>query len=142
MQQLRVAERNLRPGAVAEHEVEFRESEDERIALVDQRDVDVVAQGSREPRGGLEAGEARAEDDDSPRHARHCSSAGTSARYGAPGDREVNSRGALRTVRGREPGAGTLLPRLRRVAGGGGSSAGAQARVGPLRGPGRVHGNG
>ena len=47
-----------------EHDVELREAEDERVALVDQRDVDLVAEGVRQRRGELEPAEAGAEDDD------------------------------------------------------------------------------
>ena len=47
-----------------EHHVELREAEDERVALVDQRHVDLVAERLRERGGELEPAEARAEDED------------------------------------------------------------------------------
>jgi hypothetical protein len=47
----------------SEHHVEFREAEDERVAFVDEDDVDVVAECIREDCRQLEAPEAGAEDD-------------------------------------------------------------------------------
>jgi hypothetical protein len=49
---------------VVEHQIELGEAEDERVALVDQGDVDVFAESLREHGGQLEAAEAGAEDDD------------------------------------------------------------------------------
>ena len=47
----------------SEHHVELREAEDERVALVDEHDVDGVAEGIRKNRRQLEAAESRAEHD-------------------------------------------------------------------------------
>ena len=53
----------------SEHHVELREAEDERVALVDEHDVDSVAERIGKNRRQLEAAEPRAEHD----HARlHC----------------------------------------------------------------------
>ena len=46
-----------------EHHIELRVAEDERVALVDQRDLEVLVR-LREERRELEAAEARAEDQD------------------------------------------------------------------------------
>src|SRR4029079_6606633 len=53
---------------LSEHHVELREAEDEYVALVDQRDLDVVAERFGETRGQLEAAEAGAEDDHTGAH--------------------------------------------------------------------------
>ena len=51
-----------------EHHVELREAEDERVALVDQRHLDVVAERLREHRAQLQPAEARAENEDARVH--------------------------------------------------------------------------
>ena len=48
----------------AEHYPELRESEDEGVALVDERDLDLVAKRGGEPRAELQASESGAADDD------------------------------------------------------------------------------
>ena len=48
-----------------EHDVELRVAEDERVVLVDQRDLELVAEGLGQRRRELEPAEARAEDQDS-----------------------------------------------------------------------------
>ena len=52
----------------SEHHVELREAEDERVALVDEHDVDGVAEGVRKNRRQLEAAEAGAEHHDTRGH--------------------------------------------------------------------------
>jgi hypothetical protein len=47
-----------------EHQIELREAEDERVALVDERDVDLVAHRLGQDRAELQPAEARAKDDD------------------------------------------------------------------------------
>ena len=48
----------------AEHHLELREAEDERLGTVDEHDVDVVAELVGQARGQLETAEAGAQDDD------------------------------------------------------------------------------
>ena len=60
----RASGRHLPP----EHHVELGEAEDERIALVDEDDVDRVAEGLGKNRRQLEAAEAGAQDDDACLH--------------------------------------------------------------------------
>ena len=52
-----------------EHHVELRVPEDERVVLVDQRHVDVVAERLRQHGRELETAKARPEDEDPRRHA-------------------------------------------------------------------------
>ena len=57
-------------GLPSEHDVELREAEDEGVALVDQRDVHIVAKCLGEPSRQLEPSEAGPEDQDPGRHDR------------------------------------------------------------------------
>jgi hypothetical protein len=52
----------------SEHHVELREAEDERIALVDQRDRHLAGQLAAQPRRELETAEPGAQDHDANRH--------------------------------------------------------------------------
>src|SRR5262249_44078782 len=65
---LRVRKAHLVHRAPAEHHIELREPEDERVGAVDERDVDVAAELVCEPAGELEPPEAGAEDQDRRRH--------------------------------------------------------------------------
>ena len=51
-----------------EHHVQLRETEDERVALVDESDLDVVAEILGEPGRELQAAEPGSEDQNSGRH--------------------------------------------------------------------------
>ena len=53
---------------VAEHHVELGEAEDERVALVDQRHLHLIAQRLRQDRAQLHAGKAGAQDRDPRAH--------------------------------------------------------------------------
>ena len=52
----------------SEHHVELREAEDERVALVDERDVESVAEGLGKNRRQLEPTKSRAENHDARLH--------------------------------------------------------------------------
>ncbi len=52
----------------AEHHVELRVAEDERVVLVDQRHLDLVAERLGQHGGELETAETRSEDDNAGRH--------------------------------------------------------------------------
>ncbi len=51
-------------GRTAEHHLELREAEDERVGAVEEHEVDAVTELVGQARGQLEAAEAGAEDDD------------------------------------------------------------------------------
>jgi hypothetical protein len=68
LDEVAVREANRVERCPAEHHVELRVAEDERVALVDQGDVDVVAELFRQHGRELEASEARSQDDDPRSH--------------------------------------------------------------------------
>ena len=63
-----VGHANVLGGGAAEHDVELRVSEDERVARLDQRDAGLVAEGVGEDRRELEPAEPRSQDEDALRH--------------------------------------------------------------------------
>ena len=63
-----VAEADGRGRALAEHHVQLREAEHERIRAVDQRDLDLLADLLGQPSGELEAAEAGTENENGGGH--------------------------------------------------------------------------
>jgi hypothetical protein len=67
--QLPIGQPDFVEGPVPEHHVELRESEDERVGLVDQCDVNVGTEALGQPGGQFQTAEPGAEDYDSCGHA-------------------------------------------------------------------------
>ncbi len=63
-----VRQADLFCGGSPEHDIEFRVAEDERVALVDQRDAGVVTERLGQESRELETGKPRAQDDDARIH--------------------------------------------------------------------------
>ena len=69
LEDLAVGEAHGLERCATEHHVELGVAEDEGVALVDQRDLDLLAERLREHGGELETAEARPQDNDATLHA-------------------------------------------------------------------------